>query len=310
MKSCEEKMNGTLSENLLKLPPLQLESFDDLQKVFRELSESFQKAENNIIVVRDRYNKFPIPAINQLRYAGYHMAQALASIDASGLPISINHAHLIASHKHCLRAYYDAFDFAVVVTQNVYEKARDAYNGALISIYKEFPDILKLEEEIYDMVNIKKLESEDFIEDAVQTSTQRTCYYKLLNEKLEKIFDLYKIMPMITNHLSIKIKQQKAIEEKRQAKKEEQDRNDRIAKEEQDRKDRLAKEDSDRKDKRNYRVAFISMVVASIIALGVVAFDADLKKVGPIVKEYFGISANADEVKVNNSNSTSLSPVQ
>lgn len=193
------------------------------------------------------------------------MTQALASLKVTKSVFEINHGHIIAVHKHCLRAYYDAFDTAVVVVREEFEDIAMRYRKAMLSIYNEFPESAKLRNEIYDLADIKKLESEDFLEETVQTTEQRDAYYLLLGEKLKSVFELYKQKTVMEDHLVVKISQQKVEREK---------------------------------EKRNNIILVIGIIIAVVALFATVlsvAFDSDLKRFGVAFKEYIGINANAGE---------------
>jgi hypothetical protein len=175
-----------------------------------------------------------------LRYAGYHLAQALSSSSISNSPISIHHGHIIAVHKHCLRAYYDAFDMAVIVVKEQFEDISMKYRNARLSIYGEFPESVTLRNEIYDLTNIKKLESEDFLEETVQTKEKREDYYRILNDKLKFVFKLYKQKAVMEDHLVVKI-------------------NEQIAK------------------RRSHRITFFLSILAIIVTVASVAYEDKIK---------------------------------
>ncbi len=284
--------------DLLEVDDLKLSSFDDFQKIFKSLASDFDKSEQAITSVQDHLIKLPVPAVNQLRYAGYHMIQALSSMSfqesMNGTSIAISRNHLLAIRSHCLRAYYDAFDDASIVVQKRFNEIVERYEKGGLSLKQEYPEALPLRYELEDLADLRKLANDSYIAEAVKDKSRKEYFYDRLKAKLDIVFAMSKINRGMFDHCNIRLREIEKEELKVIAEKEDSDRNDRLKNEEQDRRDRLLKEESDRKDKRNTRIAIISIVVASIIALGVVVFDSDLKRFGVAFKDYIGINANAN----------------
>ncbi|WP_122571473.1 hypothetical protein [Pseudomonas viridiflava] len=71
-----------------------------------ELVRLFQLAEEKIKLVENLNQELSIPAINELRYAGYHMTQYLSGqVEAD--------AQLSKAENHCKRAIYDAVEAGI-----------------------------------------------------------------------------------------------------------------------------------------------------------------------------------------------------
>jgi DNA repair exonuclease SbcCD ATPase subunit len=70
------------------------------------LFECFRAAEDEIKKFEKQYGDVPIPSINQLRYAGYHIAEA-AQNNSSEVSVNTNIEKAV---NHCKRAKYDAHE--------------------------------------------------------------------------------------------------------------------------------------------------------------------------------------------------------
>ncbi len=70
------------------------------------LFECFRIAENEIKKFEKQYGEAPIPSINQLRYAGYHIAEA-AQNNSSEVSIT---THIEKAVNHCKRSKYDTHE--------------------------------------------------------------------------------------------------------------------------------------------------------------------------------------------------------
>lgn len=83
-----------------------------------ELFGCFRDAENEVKKFEKEYGDVPIPSINELRYAGYHIAEA-AQNDSSEVSINDN---IDLALNHCKRAKYDAHEASTML---VLEKIKD-----------------------------------------------------------------------------------------------------------------------------------------------------------------------------------------
>lgn len=73
------------------------------------LQAEYDKADNLVRRVQDFRRRAGIPAINELRYAGYHLVSALSANDEQG-----KESHLVSAINHCRRASYEAAEAGVM----------------------------------------------------------------------------------------------------------------------------------------------------------------------------------------------------
>ncbi len=88
----------------------------------KQILELFKKAESAIKTCEYVSLQLNFPAINELRYAGRHLAEAVSANNESYIE-----EHLRKAESHCFRAIFDAYDVATlhlidkvnsIVTQN------------------------------------------------------------------------------------------------------------------------------------------------------------------------------------------------
>lgn len=79
----------------------------------------------------ERYTLSPNEqAVNQLRYAGHHLACALvAECD------EVFNSHLVKAKNHCTRAYYDVLDGTIVFLLNVFDTFTERYSASSVRPY-------------------------------------------------------------------------------------------------------------------------------------------------------------------------------
>lgn len=130
----------------------------DLEALRKELGDVYRKAEVAIKEFELSPNradpKYPcigehdpsdlfIPAVNQLRYAGFHLVKA-DSLESNG----DKENNLNKAINHCQRAYFDTKEAMLLEQLGVFEEFRSEFGSSpnLNSIYPEFAgDHLKVE---------------------------------------------------------------------------------------------------------------------------------------------------------------------
>lgn len=264
-----------MPSNQLELPPLFFPTIADAQTVFKELADSFQRTETKVLHIQDELGETPIPSINQLRYAGYHLSQLISKSDLSAVPVSVDHSHLISAYRHCLRAYYDAFDFSVTLVSKTFSDIEQQYHDLLISIETYFPKYPDWRVQIAKVLKLKdSLEEQGFYEN-VRDKSKREQYYAILEERIKEILEIYQYLPLVADKLA-------QLQE--QSEKEKSALLNQIA--EQNREREIA-ESRYREGIKRQNVSLwvaigslITAVAAILIAAAVVVFDDDLKTLG------------------------------
>lgn len=110
MNQIEDVTPNTLTST----PSVTTYSHDDIKSMFDELHAAFQNAETWAKRVENIIDDVPIAAINQMRYAGYHISKVLSK--SNFFPKDnpnqsfVNIDDLRSAYKHLLRAYFDSLD--------------------------------------------------------------------------------------------------------------------------------------------------------------------------------------------------------
>ncbi len=85
----------------------------------------FQQAEDAIEETEVTRNELIIPAVNELRYAGYHITNFIND------PSKTNEIKL--AEGHCKRAIYDAYEASILYLISQFNKFKDDYRTVVIS---------------------------------------------------------------------------------------------------------------------------------------------------------------------------------
>ncbi len=98
----------------------------------------FKEAEDAIKEIEDIGSELVIPAVNQLRYCGNHLARYLSNTD--------NKEELQDAAKHCKRATYDAYEAAITYQLLEFHKFKDDYR--MIQVGTIIPDYADIRQQI------------------------------------------------------------------------------------------------------------------------------------------------------------------
>lgn len=110
----------------------------ELRVQAKELVRLFQLAENKIKLIENLNGALSIPAINELRYAGYHMAQYL---EGTGEEVE---AQLSKAENHCKRAIYDAVEAGIIHQLELIKAFQETFASLIIKdIIPTYPEIRK-----------------------------------------------------------------------------------------------------------------------------------------------------------------------
>lgn len=119
---------------------------------FKDVRELFRQAEAQVKVVENLRNALVVPAINQLRYAGYHVLAAITNqqsdcYDEDGCFNDSQHDDdnddIKKAKCHCLRAIYDASEIGVSYCIDRINKFKIDYeNTQITDIVQDYLDIL------------------------------------------------------------------------------------------------------------------------------------------------------------------------
>ena len=124
---------------------------DDLSRTeFHSVIALFHEAERALKFVElDQNEGTVVPAINELRYAGYHICKAIEATNPKERAEEIDKAE-----KHCKRAKFDALEFGILDQLERFKIFQDDYRLVVISgIVPDYTDI-----------RLKAIDIQDFID--------------------------------------------------------------------------------------------------------------------------------------------------
>lgn len=100
----------------------------------KEIIDLFDKAEDKIKEVEQLSQNLSIPSINELRYAGYHLARSYTEEDPKKLDIQIDKAK-----RHCMRAIYDAHEMGIIDMLKLIKVFKEEYTQFSTSVLEVIP---------------------------------------------------------------------------------------------------------------------------------------------------------------------------
>ena len=149
----------------------------------------------------------PLPPINQLRYAGFHLAKADAQATSEGVARELDRAIC-----HCQRAWFDAFDDIVVRLLEFYRNFREKHypEEAIVHYYPEYPQV---RDEIVEIV--ERLKTPAYIQSMGRT---RAVFLLRVARRLAIIRRrLIRVDCRLSNIIELRLRNERVEERKRQA---------------------------------------------------------------------------------------------
>lgn len=111
---------------------------DDFIARLREIHDLYDEADRSVREVTEFADEVMIPPVNELRYAGHHVLQAVAAKTDDRRT-----EHVQKAHRHCERALYDAAEIGIMEAVEIISEFRMAYPTLQISaVIRDYPDIL------------------------------------------------------------------------------------------------------------------------------------------------------------------------
>lgn len=141
-----------------------------------ELARLFKIAEDKIKLVENLNLELSIPAINELRYAGYHITRFIAAetIEAANEEFG-------KAEKHCKRAIYDAAEAGVTFQLEMIKTFQTDFRNVRIgTVIPNYPEMRKQINAARDLVV------------APRSATERVAYYEECSKHLEVLREAHK----------------------------------------------------------------------------------------------------------------------
>lgn len=116
-------------------------SCDGLQEINESgFAELFERAENAIKLVEHRHSDLIVPAVNELRYACYHIVNYIKDPTQSD--------EIKKACGHCKRSTYDAYEAGILYCCREYEDFQNDYKNCVIT--NVLPDYIEKRKSIND----------------------------------------------------------------------------------------------------------------------------------------------------------------
>ena len=155
---------------------------DKYKKSIGEVFECFKNTEHKIKQFEKEHGELSIPSINELRYVGYHFAEATLATSEVSIRANIQKAL-----NHCKRAKFDTYEASTTLILERIKNFHSTY-----SHIKETQDIIT--DYVGDLANVQRITNE--LQEIVSASYEtREQYYeaignnhdelKLLSQKFE-----------------------------------------------------------------------------------------------------------------------------
>lgn len=120
------------SDSKIVLTPTQKQKIHELHAIY-------DQADRLVSEVEEFIGEAGIPALNEMRYAGYHLAHSILLRECKFCDDQINSAV-----NHCKRACYEASEAGIVIALLKFREFRNDYKTIVITeVLKEWPNIQK-----------------------------------------------------------------------------------------------------------------------------------------------------------------------
>lgn len=135
-----------------------------------ELARLYRQAEEKIKLVENLSQELSIPAVNELRYAGYHMVQYLSGNGDSEIELK-------KAQNHCKRAIYDAVEAGITHQLEMIRIFQHDFKVLILSDFiPNYPALQKQIREARDLILAPKSDRND-----------RAAYYEECVAQLENL---------------------------------------------------------------------------------------------------------------------------
>lgn len=205
-----KKMNQIVdvTSNTLTSTPSVIEySHAEIKIMFDELHAAFQNAETWAKRVENIIDDVPIAAINQMRYAGYHISKVLSKSDffpiANPNKCSINIDDLRSAYKHLLRAYFDSLD---QLTEQLEAQLKDyeaKFQDLNIVVTDHFSDFFDWLDSVTTIAQFDISNNTESVNQFSISKNDRETHYQKIVDKIDELEQIQKKFRAIANCLIV-----------------------------------------------------------------------------------------------------------
>lgn len=195
---------------LTSTPALITYSRKDLKDMFHELHASYQNAETWAKRVENVIDDVPIAAINQMRYAGYHISKVLSKSEFfprdKPNDCLVNIDDLRSAYKHLLRAYFDSLD---QLTQQLEAQLKDyesKFQDLNLVVTDHFPEFFTWVESVNEIGQFDISSNTEAVNRFAISKNDRDTHYSKIADKINDLETIQKQFRAIANCLVVQAK--------------------------------------------------------------------------------------------------------
>ena len=192
---------------LTSTPSVITYSHDEIKNMFDELHAAFQNAETWAKRVENIIDDVPIAAINQMRYAGYHISKVLSK--SNFFPIEspnqslVNIDDLRSAYKHLLRAYFDSLDQLTQQISAQLSAYETKFQDLNIVVTDHFPDFFNWIDSVHEIGQFDISTDTESVNQFAISKNDRETHYKKIVEKIDELQLIQKQFRAIANCLIV-----------------------------------------------------------------------------------------------------------
>lgn len=178
----------------------------DTKNMFDELHAAYQNAETWAKRVENIIDDVPIAAINQMRYAGYHISKVLSKsnffpIDETNCLVNID--DLRSAYKHLLRAYFDSLD---QLTQQLEAQLKDyesKFQDLNIVVTDHFADFFDWLDSVTSIAQFDISMNPESVNQFSISKNDRETHYQKIVDKIDELEQIQKKFRAIASCLVV-----------------------------------------------------------------------------------------------------------
>lgn len=182
-------------------------SHAQVEQMFQDLHQAYQNAETWAKRVENIIDDVPIAAINQMRYAGYHISKVLSKSKffCGNLrdECLINIDDLRSAYKHLLRAYFDSLDQLTQQLSAVLENYEMQFSDLGIVVTDHFPDFFKWIDDIKEIGQFDISQNTDSVNQFAISPNDRLAHYQKIVDKISNLENIKQNFRAIANCLVV-----------------------------------------------------------------------------------------------------------
>ena len=196
--------------SLTSTPSVISYSHNEIKTMFDELHAAFQNAETWAKRVENIIDDVPIAAINQMRYAGYHISKVLSKSEffpkAQTDHCLINIDDLRSAYKHLLRAYFDSLDQLTQQLEAELQTYEAKFQDLNLIITDHFPDFFTWIDKVSEISQFDISHNSDSVNQFAMSKNDREDHYQKIVDRIDELEEIKRQFRALANCLVIQAK--------------------------------------------------------------------------------------------------------